>query len=149
MMSAPDSQGVRGRFLLAGLLAASAVLLLLLNLASEKSNQRRRATADRSGAVVTSIDGVVDSLLEEFHVDPRTVRSRPIRSQGKEQIREELHVTVPPGFVSLEFNRTLGRVMEQYGVHVIATERSHEGKVLLHIMFRGVIVRTLVLTSEP
>ena len=140
--------GIRGRVLLAGLLAASAALLLLLNIASDRIDERRRDPSNPSGGVAASIDAVVDSLLSEFHVHPRTVQSRPIHSAGKGPIRVERHVTVPPEFISLEFNRTLGRILEQYGAHVIATERSREGKVMLHIMFRGEIIRTLVLTTE-
>ena len=103
----------------------------------------------RKPDAVAAIDVAVDSLLQQFRVDPRTVRTRPIRIEGNDVIRQERHVSVPPDFVSLEFNRTLGRVMERYGAHVIATERSREGKVLLHILSRGTIVRTLVLTYEP
>jgi hypothetical protein len=147
-MSTSRSPALRKRTLLAGLLAASAIVLSLLNLASEKAQQRREMSSDRSDAVA-AMDAAVDSLLQEFHVDPRSVRTRQIRIEGNDAIRQERHVHVSPDFVSLEFNRTLGRVMERYGAHVIATERSREGKVLLHILYRGTIVRTLVLTYEP
>ena len=146
----PDIPGLRIRFMAAILLACCAVLLVLLNVATEKIGQRAgrgRATAGRivpaEDAGLSGINTVVDTLLARYQIDRRSVKSWYVQTQDKRNIRLERRVIVPPDFVSMKFNLDLNRMVSAYGARAVATERTRESTVTMHIIKDKMIVQSI------
>jgi hypothetical protein len=128
------------------LLASAAALLVLLNLAASRVEERTMH-APPPDARLSVIRMTVDSLLRERHIDPRTIRSRVITTSGQEKTRIERSVTVPPAFVSLEFNKALNQAIRPLNARVVASERPREGKILMHILLDGTVVQTVIVNT--
>ncbi len=137
----------RARKLLIALLASAAALLVLLNLATSRIEERKARTPppDRRLAIIQM---TVDSLLRERHVDPRSIRTRVVQTSDQSKTRVERSVTVPPGFVSLEFNKALNRAVTPLNARVVASERPREGRILMHILLDGSVVQTVIFNFD-
>jgi hypothetical protein len=58
-------------------------------------------------------------------------------------------VLVPPEFDSIEFNHTLARRMAPAGAKVVATERSKEATVTMHVVVHGATIYSLSMVTDP
>jgi hypothetical protein len=152
----PDAPGLRIRVILAILLACCAVLLVLLNVATEKIGQRAgrgRATAVRTvsaeDAALVGINSVVDTLLARYQIDRRSVKSWYVQTADKRNIRLERRVIVPSDFLSVKFNLDLNRMVSAYDARAVATERTKESTVTMHIIRNKMIVQTIAFVMQP
>ena len=146
----------RRRLLFAGLLAACVVVLILLNIASEKISRRSgqgRSTvvkvASPDEAAIAGISSAVDSLFVRYQIDRRSVKSWYVQTPDKQNIRMERRVVVPADFITMNFNLDLNRMVEPYGARVIATERTKESTVMMHIIKNKFIVQSITFLIQP
>ena len=133
-----------GRRVTATALLAACALLLRVAAPSPARHQGRPA----AGAGGTGAAAVVDSLLHRFGVATDDVRTWGAKAAGEPTGRIEERIPVPPSFRSLEFNHALARRLAPLGMSVVATERSRENAVTMHIVREGVTMRSLQFTPE-
>ena len=156
---ASNSGGGSGRdrrVVLAWLLASCAVVLILLNIASDKISQKRGQGRSTSATAVLEkdelVDGInnaVDSLFTQYEIDRRAVKSWYVQTPDKRNIRLERRVVVPPDFVSMNFNLDLNRMVSSYGARAMATERTKESTVMVHIIRDNMIVQSITFLMQP
>lgn len=144
------------RVVLAWLLASCALVLVLLNIASEKIAQRSgrgRSTATQvvseKDETVAAINSAVDSLLTRYQVDRRAVKSWYVQTPDKKNIRLERRVIVSADFLSMNFNLDLNRMVSAYGASAMATERTKESTVMVHIIRDNMIVQSITFLMQP
>jgi len=90
----------------------------------------------------------VDSLLGTFGVASGDVTTWGPKAGGAPTGRIEERIIVPPAFRSLEFNHALSRRLAPLGMSVVATERSRENSVTMHIVRGGYTIRSLAFVAE-
>ena len=144
------------RVVLAGLLASCALVLVLLNIASEKIAQRSghgRSTATQiiseKDETNAAFNDAVDSLFTRYQVDRRAVKSWYVQTPDKKNIRLERRVMVPADFLSMNFNLDLNRMVSAYGARAMATERTKESTVMVHIIKDKMIVQSITFLMQP
>lgn len=142
--------GLRARVLIAGLLLASAVVLFAANRVAERSAVRRAVSSGSNAGTMEGIVTAVDTVLRRYGIPRESVKTWRIPAAGTGFSRVERRVIVPPAFISLDFNLALSRALEPYHARVIATERTKESTVSVHIIKDGLIIQsvTFVLKRE-
>ena len=141
MTPLPVPPPLRGRIMIAFALALCAILLTAAGLImrgsvpSETPGGRRAAEA--------GIAAAIDSLCPLYAIDARGIRSWKTTAGGKPTGRIEEKIPVDPGFRSLEFNHALAVRIAPFGAGVVATERSKENSVTMHIVRGGATIRSL------
>jgi hypothetical protein len=147
--------GLRRRIVLAVLLASCALVLVLLNIATEKIGQRAgrgRSTAGRTAssedAALVGINSVVDTLLAHYQIDRHSVKSWYVQTPDKRFVRLERRVIVSPDFVSMKFNLDLNRMVSALGARAMATERTKESTVTMHIVKDKMIVQSITFVMQ-
>jgi hypothetical protein len=133
---------------LVGVLAACAAVLFLVEKYTPTAGVNPSTNAG-SGLIVEKVHTMVDSLLARHQIRNEWVKTWQVRTPGKKFIRSKRRVFVPPKFVSLNFNLDLNRSLSQYGVHAVATERTKESTVTIHIMMGGHIVESISFVMKP
>jgi len=124
-------------------LAAAAVFFLAVEPSSVRSGSRR-------GPVDTErIRAAVDRLLREAGVPPAQVKTWKVKVQGSPFTRVEQRVQAPADFVSLLTNHTLDSRLAPLGAHVVATERTIDATVTMHIVTGGRTVHSIAFISNP
>ena len=153
-----SGKGLRNnrRVVLAWLLASCALVLVLLNIASERIAQRSgrgRSTLTRTVSekdeVTSAINDAVDSLFTRYEIDRLTVKSWYVQTPDKKNIRLERRVIVPSDFLSMNFNLDLNRMVSAYGARAMATERTKESTVMVHIIKDKAIVQSITFLMQP
>ena len=86
---------------------------------------------------------LVDTLLVRHHIDKSAMRSWHVLVGGRRSFREEDRILVGPEFAGLWFNHQLNCGLASLGAHVVATERTKEHEVTMHIVSGGVTVRSM------
>ena len=108
----------------------------------ETEKERRNAEA--------GIATVVDTVLARYAVrrdDVRIWRATVGDAPGE---RWEQRVTVPPGFPGIEVNHEMSLLLAPFDAHVVATERTKEESVTMHIVRGGRTVRSVIfVTGSP
>ena len=144
------------RVVLAGLLAGCALVLVLLNIASEKIAQRSGRGRSTATQIISEKDetnaafnDAVDSLFTRYQVDRSAVKSWYVQTPDKKNIRLERRVTVPADFLSMNFNLDLNRMVSAYGARAMATERTKESTVMVHIIKDKMIVQSITFLMQP
>ncbi len=144
------------RVVLAWLLASCALVLVLLNIASDKIAQRSgrgRATSTQAVSekdeITAAINDAVDSLFTHYQIDRRSVKSWYVQAPEKRNIRLERRVIVPPDFLSMNFNLDLNRMVSVYGARAMATERTKESSVMVHIIRNNMVVQSITFLMQP
>ncbi|HMK37987.1 MAG TPA: hypothetical protein VK569_01520 [Bacteroidota bacterium] len=142
-----DSPPVRRRLAVASALALVALLLggsgLVLSGRPRAENPGARRQAE------AAVARALDSLCPLYGIDPRLIRSWKATAAGEPTGRTEARITVPPGFRSLEFNHALALGIAPLGARIVATERSKENSVTMHVVQGGVTLRSLSFVPEP
>jgi hypothetical protein len=141
------SPGLRKRLVSASVLAILALLLTAAGVIG--GGAPRPVNAAARHAAESGIAAVLDSLFPSFGIDPRTVRSWKATAAGGPTGRIESRIQVAPGFRSLEFNHALAGRIAPFGAGVVATERSKENTVTMHIVREGTTIRSLSFVPEP
>ena len=123
------------------MLAAAAATLLIID------RDPAGGPGTRGGAVPADVSRrtgeVVDSLFRRYGIERQTVRTWQVKVRGSDFSRIEQRITVQPEFVALNFNRDLSKEVAVFGAHVVATERTAENVVTLHVVAGGTTYRSL------
>lgn len=126
-----------------GMLAVGSLVLLMASRVSEKIEKKNALKEVHARPLLAQVNAVVDTLLGHYEVDPRWVKSWSVFTPNKKFVREERRVYVPPGFISLNFNHDLSRALAKYDVQLVATERTRESTVSMHILNDGMIIESI------
>lgn len=141
MTPLPISSPLGRRLVVASVLALCAILLTAAGLMtggrgpSESPAGRKAAEA--------GIARAIDSLCPLYAIDARRIRSWKATAAGEPTGRIEEKISVDPGFRSLEFNHELAARIAPFGAGVVATERSKENSVTMHVVRGGATIRSL------
>jgi hypothetical protein len=143
MITPWSDPSLRGRVLVAGILAVTAVVLLVVVIAGRGSEGDPRGTIADAHDEGKAIAAAFDTLFTQYRIDRAAVRTWHAGSARQKLARMEQRVTVPAAFPTLEFNHRLNALLEKVGAHVTATERTRDNIVTMHVVRRGVIVRSV------
>jgi hypothetical protein len=143
MITPWSDPSLRGRMVVAGILAVTAVVLLVVVIAGKGSEDDPRGAITDAHGEEKAIAAVFDTLFAQYRVDPAAVRTWHAGSARQKLARMEQRVTVPAAFPTLEFNHRLNALLEKVGAHVTATERTGDNVVTMHVVRRGIIVRSV------
>ena len=137
--------------MVAGVLAGCALILFLAD----------RPTLTVGGAAsrprlpgpggAPAVHDVIDSLFARYRIDRGSIKTWRVQTPDRKFARVEQRVPVPPDFISVKFNHDLNQRLAEHGARVIATERTKENLVTMHILQDNVIVRSIsfVVTPSP
>jgi len=128
-----------------GLAAALGCGALVLSIALTSARRAPRPAGSDAGGACAAI---VDSLLGRYGVDRDGIRTWAAKAGGEPTGRIEEHIPVPASFRSLEFNHALARRLAPLGMSVVATERSRDNAVTMHIVRGGVTIRSLAFAPD-
>lgn len=130
---------LRRKVVLAGTLAVLALVLFLL--VTSGSTPDRRAIIYKGD--IHDITVVVDTILARYGIDRSAVKTRQVKSPDKKFLRVERRVEVPPEFVSVNFNRDLSEKLDAMGLRLVATERTKENTVTMHVKKDDTILQSI------
>jgi len=128
------------RGILAAALAVLALVLFLLHQPARETPDERTQGVRRD---LRSVNAVVDTLLLLHGIGKDQVRSWQVKTPDRKFIRTERRVLVPPDFISVKFNHALNRALEGTGARVVATERTKENTVTIHIKNGPTIIESI------
>jgi hypothetical protein len=150
-------EAIQRRLIVAGLLVIGALVLIPATRLADQSEKHERGgrsgarqTGHASQSVRKEIDAVIDTLLMKYRIEKEWVKSWQVQTPEKGFLRSERRVLVPPDFVSLSFNLDLNRMLSDYGARAIASERTKESIVTMHVVKESTVLETLsfVVTNE-
>jgi hypothetical protein len=141
MTAQPLSGALRRRLVIAAGLALCALALTAAGKIAG-GNPRPETPAARRAAEAGLVRAI-DSLCPLYGIDRGLIRTWKATAAGEPTGRIEEKIPVGAGFRSLEFNHALSSGIAPFGAGVVATERSKENSVTMHIVFGGVTVRSL------
>jgi hypothetical protein len=142
-MGGSFSNAVRWRLVFLAMLSAGALVLFMANRVTERIRERTEQKGIHARPLLARVNSVVDTLLDRYQIESEWVKSWSVLTSERKFIREERRVYVPPRFISLDFNHDLSTALEHLGVRVIATERTRESTVSMHIISNGVIIESI------
>ena len=142
-MAGTSSNALRLRVIVAVMLLASCFVLFMANRVTEKIEGKSLLKEAELRPFLLEINQSVDTLLDRYEIDRKWVASWNVMSRDRRFIRVERRVYVPPQFISLDFNHDLSRALAKYGARVVATERTKEMSVSMHIILNGMIVESI------
>jgi hypothetical protein len=152
-MERSTRESVRPRVLIIAFLAASAAMLAGVNHVQDRIGDRRTqrlvASVFDASQNQARIDMEVDTLLVRYGIDLQEVRSWQVLTPEKRYIRSERRVLVGPDFNSLNFNLDLQRQVAPFGARVVATERTKESTVIMHLKLDGRIMQSISFVMKP
>ena len=141
MTPPPLSAPLRRRLVIASGLALCALALTAAGRITAGNSRAESPGARRAAEGV--IVRTVDSLFTLYGIDRAQIRTWKATAAGEPTGRIEEKIPVGAGFRSLEFNHALACGIAPFGAGVVATERSKENSVTMHIVCGGVTVRSL------
>lgn len=141
---------IQRRLIVAGLLVIGALMLIPATRFGDQSEKREKTgrggspqIGHASQSVRRDIDTVIDTLLSKYRIEKEWVKSWQVQNHEKGFLRSERRVLVPPDFISLSFNLDLNRMLSDYGARAIASERTKESIVTMHVVKEGTVLETL------
>ncbi len=146
MTPAPVTAPLRRHIIIASCLALCALLLSAAGMITGGNPDRETPAARR--AAEAGIAAAIDSISPRFGVDARLIRRWKATAAGEPTGRIEEKIPAPPGFRSLELNHALARAIAPLGARVVATERSKENSVTMHVVRGGVTIRSLLFVPD-
>jgi hypothetical protein len=138
------SNAIRWRIVAVGMLVVGSLVLFMANRVTEKIEKKSAFKKTESRPLLTQVNTVIDTLLDRYQIDRKWVKSWSVFTPDKRFIREERRVYVPPNFISLDFNHDLSLALAKYEARVVATERTRESSVAMHIVSDGVTIESIV-----
>lgn len=134
---------VRWRLVAIGMLIAAAGVLFMADRVNEKIERRSAIREAQNQPLLKEVNLIIDSLLGCYQIDPKWIKSWNVLTPDKKFIREEHSIFVPSDFISLDFNHDLSRELAKYDVQVVATERTKESTVSMHIISNKMVIESL------
>jgi hypothetical protein len=105
--------------------------------------------AGRPAVNPEEIGRTVEQVLAERRGETAGSRLWKVRFTGTTFTRTEQRVTVPREFDTIEFNHVLGTRLAPLGANVVATERTKEATVTMHVVAGGATIYSLSLVTDP
>jgi hypothetical protein len=139
-------RSLRNRVILAAGLAVCAVLLYAADFMFTPESDSSRAVELRPA--LQEINAVVDTLLLRYHIAKGWVKTWQVQTAQKKFLRVERRVFVPPDFISVNFNHDLARMVADYGATAVATERTKENSVTMHIKKDNSIIQSISFVTK-
>lgn len=139
MSGKPTDSSLRRKLILAGVLAVLALVLFLLN--GSASSPDQRAIVYKGD--INDITVIVDTVLAQYGIEGSSVKTRQVRGPDKKFLRVERRVEVPPEFISVNFNQELSERLSGVGLRLVATERTKENSVTMHIKKDDTILQSI------
>jgi len=118
------------------------VLLLTVQIFGGLGCRDSKSSAEKAIESLPQIESVVSKLLGQYQIDK--VRMQKVWSSDGTFARKELRILVQPEFNTLNFNHDLNQAVAGFGATAIATEKSEDKSVTMHIKKDGVIVQSLL-----
>lgn len=131
-------------FIAAGLALVAAVLFLLERSGTPVAG--RNETAIRTE--IRSMEAVLDSVLRRHGITRDQVRTWQVRTPDRRFLRTERRITVPPDFVSVQFNRDLNQALDGTDIRAAATERTRENTVTVHLKKGATIIESITFIMD-
>ncbi|HCV42361.1 MAG TPA: hypothetical protein DGH68_02670 [Bacteroidetes bacterium] len=131
------------RWRVVAMLAVVALMLFALDKSTDRTSRLSAGKQVPSRPSLNQIDVVIDTLFNRYQIDARGAKSWSVFARDKRFIRKERRVYVPPQFISLDFNHDLSRQLSDFNARVVATERTKESTVAMHIVSDGMVVETI------
>ena len=125
------------------------VLMLLVFELTAGPGVVRRGRMNASPELDGKIASVVDTLLARNGIAKTAVRIWHAKAAGEPIARIEERIQVGRSFLSLNFNHDLNAELAGLDAHVVATERSKENTVVMHLVHDGRTVRSLIFVEVP
>jgi hypothetical protein len=141
--------GVRIRILIAALLSACALVLVLANRVQENISAKKRPSQLQTirtlggSESLAEIDATIDTMLVQRGIELSKVKKWQVLTREKRFLRIERRVLVPRDFLTLNLNLDLHRRLSQYGAQAVATERTKESIVTIHVKRNGFIIQSI------
>jgi len=139
---------VKGRIMVAGLLAACALMLVMANIVAENKARRAVTAVPMSQASLREIDKVIETLLNRFQIDRSKITSRNVQTPDTKLFRVERRVLVSPDFASLRLVQQLNQLVAPFGARAVATERTAENRVTVHVIRDRVIIQSIAFAVQ-
>ena len=137
------SNAVRWRLVAVAMLLVGALVLFMANRVTEKIAARAEQKEAHARPLLAEVNTIVDTLLNRYRIEDKWIKSWSVFTPDKKFVRQERRVYVPPRFIALDFNHDLSSSLVHLGVRVIATERTRESSVSMHIINKGMIVESI------
>lgn len=147
MMQRDDSRLIRVRMTAVALLAI--ILLALLVVGWISPGERTRGEPPADPQVLASIGRAVDSLLTSYGIPPARVTTWRAGVTGRTFTRVVQRVYVSRDFVGFSFNHDLASAIAGFDANVVGTERTRENILTLHVVRRGVTIRSISFEPKP
>lgn len=129
------------RLMLIGVLTAGAVVLFFVQKGpGVPEAQYHGRTSVHS---MEEVNVVVDTLFARYGIREHWVRTWRVEVPNGNFARIERRVFVPSDFISLRFNQDLNTMLSAFGARAIATERSRENTVSMHVIQDALVVQSI------
>jgi len=146
MTAGTQTTSLNRKATIAATIGAIAVFLLVGDrLVGPGAEQTLTAVPTQDAA---GIQEVVDTLFGRYGVDRTAVKTWRVTMPDKTPLRMEQRIPVPSNFPSLVFNHDLNRRLAPFGAHVIATERTKENTITMHIVTSGTTIRSMAFVLQ-
>ena len=139
-MSDGVERSVLWKGILVGLLAIISSGLFVV----QRPGSSRQSVRPAIGHSIEGINAVIDTLFGRYGIRSTWVRTWRVQVPNREFKRIERRVYVPTDFISLTFNHDLNTMLSEFDAKAIATERSKENTVSMHIMQNGIVIQSLL-----
>ncbi len=120
-----------------------AILLVVFVIANRASNPE-----ETSMAIAPSVEVVIQKLLVRFQIDEKSIRTRKVASGNGKFVRIERRVPVARDFNAMSFNHELNVAVASLGANAIATEKSEDKTVTVHVKKNGVIIESVIFITK-
>lgn len=129
-------------------LTACAVLLTFIRERSVAPRPTTGHTAVQEGPPLREISSIVDSTLKQMGVNTDKIRRSRISVGEVKGIREELHVSVSPGFEVLRAITALTDSLKRFNVTLVSTENLKEKSSSIHLLYDKHVFESIVISKE-
>jgi hypothetical protein len=136
----------RRQLLVACALVVLAGILFLLE--GSPGEYREPARVAEARPALAALNEAVDTLLARYRIDRGWVKTWRVQTPDRKFLRVERRVFVPPDFISLNFNHDLSRAVQDFGATAVATERTKENIVTIHIKKDRTIIQSISLVTK-
>lgn len=103
---------------------------------------------DKYAQSLSRIESTVEKLFAQYGIDGKSIKTRKVASGDGTFSRVERRVAVAPVFNTLSFNHDLNIAIVETGATVIATEKTEDKSVTMHIKQDGIILQSIVFTLK-
>jgi len=137
---------LRLRILIAAVLALCGLGLTATDYLTTEGGSRDTA---QNRAAEAGIAASVDTMFVRYGIAMSDLKTWRATAGGRPTGRIEQRVSVGPRFLSVEFNHELNLRLGPLGAHVVATEKTRDNIVTMHIVRDGTTVRSIAFVTDP